>query len=311
MERQKIPGTVQVRSPMAVLSRVSADGWTGKGPGWKGKPMNKTMALWSHRDLRFVVETLIPERADAEHVVDLLRDDVNLLDAMLQDDRLFEQLMDDEQGLVSVSPLFFFRVLLLRARRDLQKEIYTIEHRQQQKVVLFDANRVVDLLDMPEVSDYLATMLASYTRTNSTTIPIRVRQGVWQRVRVSDLDVDSLIRYAQLLDEEQRFWAYRRIGDASLFLTSIFPEHISAQQLYPQSRQPRLRFKGSLFHTLEDFEGYGRSFYRLAAQHPQAKREGLDGVLNTLSEHFILAEKPLTFIAARYLALRKHNYFKL
>ena len=76
--------------------------------------------------LRFVVETLIPERGDAEHVVDLLRDDVTLLDAMLQDDRLFEQLMDDERGLVSVSPLFFFRVLLLRARRDMQKEIYTI-----------------------------------------------------------------------------------------------------------------------------------------------------------------------------------------
>jgi hypothetical protein len=273
--------------------------------------VNKTMALWSQRDLRFVVETLLPERGDAEHVVDLLRDDVNLLDAMLQDDRLFQQLMDDEQGLVSVSPLFFFRVLLLRARRDLQKEIYTIERRQQQKVVLFDANRVVDLLSLSDVSDYLASMLASYTRTNSTTIPIRVRQGVWHRVRVSDLDVDSLIRYAQLLDEEQRFWAYRRIGDASLFLTGVFPDYISANQTYPQSKKPRLRLKGSLFHSLEDYEGYGRAFYRLAAQHPQAQREGLDGVLNILSEHFILAEKPLTFIAARYLALRKHNYFKL
>ena len=273
--------------------------------------MNKTMALWSQRDLRFVVETLIPERGDAEHVVDLLRDDVTLLDAMLQDDRLFEQLMDDERGLVSVSPLFFFRVLLLRARRDMQKEIYTIERRHQQKAVVFDANRVVDLLARPEVTDYLATMLASFTRTNSTTIPVRVRQGVWQRVRVSDLDVDRLIRYAPALGEEQRFWAYRRIGDASLFLTGIFPEHISAQQTYPQSRQPRLRLTGSLFHSLEDYEGYGRTFYRLAAQHPQARREGLDAVLHTLSENLILAEKPLTFLAARYLALRKHNYFKL
>lgn len=273
--------------------------------------MNKTMALWSRRDLRFVVETLVPERGDAEHVVELLRDDLNLLDAMLQDDRLFQQLMDDEKGLVSVSPLLFFRVLLLRARRDLQNEIYTIERRQQHKVVLFDANQVVDLLAMPGVTDYLATMLTSFTRTNSTTIPIRVRQGVWQRVRVSDLDVDSLIRYAQLLDEEQRFWAYNRIGDASLFLTGIFPEAISAEQTYPQSRRPRLRLKSALFHSLEDFEGYGRTYYRLAARHPQARREGLDGVLSTLSEHFVLAEKPLTFLAARYLALRKHNYFKL
>jgi hypothetical protein len=273
--------------------------------------MDKTTALWSQRDLRFVVETLIPERHDAEHVVDLLRDDESLLDAMLQDDRLFQQLMDDKEGLVCVSPFFFFRVLLLRARRDLQHEIRTIERRQQQKALLFDAHRVVDLLALPEATAYLAAMLASFTRTNSTIIPIRVRQGVWQRVRVSDLDVDSLIRCAEFLEEERRFWAYRRIGDASLFLTGIFPEHISAQQTYPQSREPRLRLTASLFHSLEDYEGYGRTFYRLAAKHPQARREGLEGVLNTLSEHFILAEKPLTFLATRYLALRKHNYFKL
>ena len=38
-------------------------------------------------------------------------------------------------------------------------------------------------------------------------------------------------------------------------------------------------------------EAYGRVFYRLAAEHELARREGLDEVLLTLSEHFILAEK--------------------
>jgi hypothetical protein len=228
---------------------------------------------------------------------------------MLQDDRLFQELMDDEEIFLSVSPQFFFRVLLARARRDLERELYTVERRQQQKVVLFDANQVVDLLAQQEVCDYLAAMLASFTRINSLTIPIRVRPGIWRRLRVNDLNVDSLVAYAQNIDEEYRFPAYQRIADACLFLTGLFPEHIEASQRYPLSGQPRLRLRSSLLGSLEDYESYGRTFYRLAAEHRGAKLQGLVRVLTTLSQQFILAEKPLAFLAERYLALHKHRLF--
>jgi hypothetical protein len=272
--------------------------------------MNQLLEQWSRQDLRFVVETLVPERSDAEHLIDLLGDDDGLLEAMLEDERLFRQLMEDEEILMSVSPSLFFKVLLLRARHDLEREIYTIERRQQQRVILFDANRVVDLLARPDVCNYLATMLASFTRVHSTTIPIRVRPGIWHRLKVNDLDVDSLMRYAQFLEEERRFAVYRRIGDACLFLSGLFPEYIGAGQSFPQSRQPRLRLKSSLFHGPEEFESFGRTFYRAASKHPQARMEGLDGVLGVLAEQFLLAEKPLAFLAERYLSLRKHRFFK-
>jgi len=189
--------------------------------------------------------------------------------------------------------------------------LYTVERRHLQKVVLFDANRVVDLLAQPAVCDYLAAMLASFTRIHSVTIPFRVRPGLWHQLRINDLDVDSLVRYAQLLDEGQRFGVYQRIADACLFLTGIFPEYIEAHQRYPQSGEPRLRVKSSLLHSLEDHEAYGRAFYHLAAKHPLARQHALEGVLETLSEQFVLAEKPLTFVAERYLALRKHHLFEL
>jgi hypothetical protein len=271
--------------------------------------MDRTLQRWSYRDLRFVVQALIPERGDPEHVVDLLQEDQQLLDAMLQDDRLFQELMADEEIFLSISPQFFFRVLLVRARRDLEKELYTVERRQQQKVVLFDAHQVVDLLAQRGVCDYLAAMLASFTRINSVTIPIRVQPGIWRRLRVNDLDVDSLIGYAESIEEEHRFGAYQRIADACLFLIGMFPEHIEASQRYPLSGQPRLRLRSSLLQSLEDYESYGQTFYRLAAGHPEAKLQGLDQVLTTLSQQFILAEKPLAFLAARYLALHKHRLF--
>jgi hypothetical protein len=170
---------------------------------------------------------------------------------------------------------------------------------------------VVDLLAQPAVCSYLATLLASFTRIHCMTIPLRVRPGVWQRLRVNDLDVDSLVRYAQFLDEEQRFGVYQRIGDACLFLTGVFPEYIEASQRYPQTGEPRLRVKSAVLHSLEDHEAYGRTFYRLAAKHPLARQHALEQVLETLSEQFVLAEKPLAFLAERYLALRKHRLFEL
>ena len=271
--------------------------------------MDKAVEKWSFRDLRFVIDTLIPERSDPEHLADLLQEDEALLEAMLQDDRLFQELMASEEVLLAVSPQFFFRVLLRRTRRDLEEELYTVERRHQQKVVLFDASQVTELLASTEVCDYLAGMLASFTRINSTTIPIRVRPGIWRRLRINDLDVDSLVAYANSLEEEHRFWIYQRIGDACLFLTGMFPEHIDAQQRYPLGGQPRFRVRGSLLHSLEDFESYGQSFYRLAAGHKVAQQQGLEAVLSTLSRQFILAEKPLSFLAERYLALRKHRLF--
>lgn len=265
---------------------------------------------WTSRDLRFVAETLVPERRDVEQVVTLLRDDDELLEAMLEDERLVERLISDDESFLSVSPPFFFKVLLLRARRDLEQEVYTVEHRHLQKVVLFDAERVVELLADPDLCDYLAAMLASFTRIHSATIPIRVRPGIWHRFRVNDLDVDSLIRYAEMLGSEQNFAAYQRIGDACLFLTGLFPEHIDARSRYPHSGQRRPRRRGSLLQDVEDYERYGRSFYHLAAEHRQVPSRQLQRVLVALSDRFILAKKPLAFLAERYLSLRKHHLFE-
>jgi hypothetical protein len=254
---------------------------------------------------------LIPERKDVDQVVNLLRDDKELLESMIQDDRLVQRLLSDDESFLSLSPQFFFKVLLLRARRDLEQEAYTVERRHLQKVVLFDAQRVVELMADEAMCDYLAGMLASFTRIHSATIPIRVRPGIWRRLRVNDLDVDSLIRYAQALGSDQTFSAYQRIGDACLFLTGLFPEYIDTRTRYPHSDQPGPRLRGSLLQNLEDYERYGRSFYHLAAGHDRVPSPHLRRVLGALSERFILAEKPLAFLAERYLSLRKHHLFEL
>jgi hypothetical protein len=46
----------------------------------------------NHRDVLFIVETLMPGRADREHIADRLTADEAQLETMLDDNRLFQRL---------------------------------------------------------------------------------------------------------------------------------------------------------------------------------------------------------------------------
>ena len=265
----------------------------------------------AHGDLRFLVETLMPGTGDSEHAAGLIQEDETFIEAMLDDDRLFQRLMGGEEPLLHVSPWLFFTVLLRRTRRDLERETFTTERRQRQKVIIFDADRVIQLLEQEPLRGYLAAMLASFTRVESVTVRVRIRERVWRKYRTNEFDVEGLMRYCQALDEESRFGCYRRIADVCLFLSGMFPEHIEAQHRYPLSGQLRPRMRSRVCASREDYEAHGRAFYRLAAEHERARAEGLDDVLAALSEDFILAEKPLAFMADRYLPFTKHGLFEL
>jgi hypothetical protein len=134
---------------------------------------------------------------------------------------------------------------------------------------------------------------------------------VWRRYRANDLDVEGLIRYAEAMDEAYRFEPYKRIADVCLFMAGMFPEYLESRYRYPASHLIRPGVKGRLLQNREDYERYGRAFYELAAEHERAEVGGLNEVLSTLSEQFLLAEKPLTFLANRYLWASRHQLFDL
>jgi hypothetical protein len=263
----------------------------------------------NRNDLLFLVETFMPESRDTERSSSAIQHDEGLIEAMLADERLFRRLMSDEETLVRVSPWLFFTVLLRQARRDLPGETFTTERRSQQRVVLFDVDQVARLLAQEPLLEYLAVLLASFTRIQSVTVPVRVRKGIWRRYRANDLDVSSLLRYAETLQKDARFEPYRRIADVCLFLSGVFPDYIEAQYRYPLSRQIRPAAKGQYLRSREDYERHGQAFYRLAAEHEQARVEGLVDVLSALSEDFVLAEKPLAFLAEHYLRFTRYRLF--
>lgn len=263
------------------------------------------------RDLLFLVDTLLPGHQDPEQAADLLAADAELIEHMLDDERLLGRILNDERILIQVSPWLFFTVLLRRTWRDLAQETFTVERRDRQKVVLFDVDRVSELLDQEPVRDYLATMLASFTRVESLTVRYSVGPGVWRRYRISELDIEGMMRFVQNIDEPLRFTAYKRIADVCLFLAGLFPEYIAGRRRYAAGRQIRPQVRDRIYTTLEDYEAQGRAFYRLAAEHETARQEGLDEVLAVLSAQFVLAEKPLAFLSDRYLQFARYRLFEL
>lgn len=256
--------------------------------------MNGTLAQLTETDLSYLANALAAG-ADRIRMLRVLREDEEILRAMLADERLFRRIGSDPEMILRVSPRLLFCVLMARVKRDLEHIRYTVE---PDRAVVFDGPRIVSLLEDTRIADYLVEVLVSFVRVRSTSFAVRLRRGLWARYRFSEMDLPGLIRLTAALGEEERFGWYRRIGDLCLFLLGVYPDAVPAQRGLPAGRR--------LFRA--DYLKSGRSCYAAAAQHPRADA-ALAEVLERLAEAFELAVKPLDHLASRYLvSLRDRLY---
>ncbi|MCX7912692.1 MAG: hypothetical protein N2506_07035 [Dehalococcoidales bacterium] len=259
-------------------------------------------------DLDFIVRAAAPESADRERLKRLIQTDDDFRKAVIGDERVFRRVMDDEEVFLKISPALYFEVLLRRTLEELKKTSHTVEKIGGERVPVFDTAAVIGLLSREPVLEYLADMLASFTRTESYTIPVRVKKGIWRRLRFSDMDIDALSHLSETTDEENRFAFYKRIADICLFILGIFPEYAQFDYRYPgpSPAKPKLKLGR---RGVQDYEEDGRKFYRLAAEQVSARALDLSRVLWLLHENFSTARKPLNFISQHYFAHRKKQLF--
>lgn len=267
----------------------------------------------SDSDLDFVIEAINPELMSRR---DAIRSDPSIIEAMLEqeNEKLFSHLMllGGEEILLKISPRLLFDILLRRVVKDLQSLDYTMERIARQRVPVFDSRQVVNLLRNSAVREYLVDMLCSFTRIESFTITVRVGKNLQEKVRFNDMDIESLERWCQKIDEEFRFGFYKRIADVCLFILGIFPEYATSD--YPYSLGSESRLVANLRSRKSDGEYYeeeGRKFYKLAAEHPNAQLLNLDEVLCNLSENFNLAKKPLNLMSDSYIRFTKSKLFPI
>jgi hypothetical protein len=266
---------------------------------------------FSEQDIIFLLESGDGSLRDK---LEIVKNDRAFIESLLEDRALAVlrriTAMGADEMLVTITPRFLFEVLLRAARKEMATRAYTIERTSLERVPVFDTGEVLGFIKDNAILAYLADMLMSFTRIQSYTRPVRVRKGLWRRIRYNDMDVDSLLRFCRTVDEEQRFDLYKRIGDVCLFTLGMFPEHIApGSQRVPATSTPPWSSRRREWLP-DDYEAEGRRFYRLAGKHHDSRGLGLEGILLRLSEGFHLARKPLNYISEHYLQFRRGNLFK-
>lgn len=261
----------------------------------------------SEADLAFIVRTIVDKRQDHDHICDLLKDKPDLVEIMLEDEKLFWPVHEEEDIFLKISPFLLFTILIQQTKREMKKKSYTMEiigHREQTS--LFDAKDAVMLIQNKNVRAYLARMLASFTRVDSTTVVYRARGLTYQR-HFSELDFDDVLELAGLVELPYRYDFYKRLADISLFITGIFPEYLQGNT--EVNAQLPERYLGCRKRTLHDYEEEGRRYYDLASTYDEAREQGLDHVLSQLAENFTVIRKPLNYLAANLICKQRKDWF--
>ena len=264
---------------------------------------SKTWRL-SERDLDFLVDTVSPEVRDKLHLKQIIRQDEDFRNTFIGDVKVFRRVMRDDEILLKISPAMFFEILLRKAADDLSRVGYTFEKTRTTRIPVFDTQDLVSLLNRESLLIYLADMLSSFTRVESYAVSIRIRKGVWRKIRFNDLDIHSLMSLCDVVDNAYRFSLYKRIGDICLFILGVFPVYAERNYRYAVSGQIRPGIAGRRRVSPQDYEKEGQRFYRMAAEHRTALEMELSEVFWSLHENFQKAKKPLNFIAEHYLSYK-------
>ena len=227
----------------------------------------------------------------------------------MSEEKVFRKLMADDEIFLKISPTLFFEILLRKATSDLSRASYTLEKTRSMSIPVFDTRDLVEFLNDQSIVAYLANMLSTFTRIESYTVSFRIGKGIWKKIRFNDMDINSLIRFSEAIEDEFRLGLYKRIADLCLFILGIFPDYAERSYRYPLSGEIRPQIAAGAKISPGEYEQKGQRFYKLAAEHQAAVDADLSDVFRVLHENFQIAKKPLNFIADYYLATKRHHVF--
>lgn len=271
--------------------------------------------------------SLLAAAAGNRSAADLLSDlraNAGYLEALLSDSRVFAALFasPEHDALLRASPFLIFAILIHRAAADLARTGFVQEWvAPGRRVPMFQVEELRDFARNSVHRLFLAELLASYTHVASGSFLVQTARG-WRRRRFSELDPMRFIELIEVAPERERPTLYRRLGDLSLFLTGVFPDH--AGRLLPPAQRGRLgriltqgrsrqsdAWPAPVSGDLGLLEQLGRRSYRLAWQATDEIGGARSTVLTDFSERFDQARRTLNFVTDRYLFPFREQWFSL
>ncbi len=134
------------------------------------------------------------------------------------------------------------------------------------------------------VADYVAEMLVKFAH------PQQAQCVVTGRAEPCEYFFEMLAAL-QNADDRGNFLIRAHMGNYSLFLAGVFPDRI------------RFRAESRGFPSLRYYEQLGQTSYRVASDHPLARRYKMAEIFATLGERFQAARLALNDLANRIISL--------
>lgn len=190
------------------------------------------------------------------------------------------------------------------------------------RLPVFDAPKIREFLDDAERRLYLSQLLTSFTRVAGWTRWTHTNRG-WQRNHFSELDPVQLATFATMVPDAERPGVWRRLGDLSLFLTGVFPDHTAKKPLSSVAEQRLRRItqvtsdapSDDLPRAVSDlgtvglFEMVGERAYRSALSGVPRPLTHSMRVVDDIASQFRIARRVLNLVTERYLFPMRSQFF--
>jgi hypothetical protein len=221
------------------------------------------------------------------------------------------------------SPFLVFSVAVHAVARDLAGATLTTEWLgPRTRLPVFDTPKMREFLDDADRRLYLSQLLSSFTRVAGWTQWTHTTRG-WRRSHFSELDPVQLAQFATMVSDAERPGVWRRLGDLSLFLTGVFPDH-TAKRPPSSVNEQRLR---RITHLSSDaqggdlpsavsnlgavglFELVGERAYRSAVMGVPRPLTHSMRVVDDIATRFRIARRVLNLVTDRYLFPIRTQFF--
>jgi len=255
----------------------------------------------SDRDLE-VIARASGAPGSASEMRDRLRDSPEDVDELLSTEGLFDAVFGSESTSsivhIGLTPFLVFGVLVNKVARDLNETSFVPEWvGAGQRLPVFDVETLREFVADGRRRFFLIEFLTSFTKVASGAVWVRTRRG-YKRRRFSELDPVSLAEMVDALPPRQRPGGYRRLGDVSLFLCGVFPDHTTRNTIGELSRARLALDDGD---DVRFFEIVGPGWYGRAVDAATASLGAGPTYLLDVADHFSDARRFLNFLSDRYL----------
>ncbi|QXD23414.1 hypothetical protein F7C95_16005 [Opitutia bacterium ISCC 51] len=205
----------------------------------------------SAEDFVFIQSVLL-EAAQDEIALKSLLLDPEMLDAILDQSELYEAIQDRALT-VNISAQLYFYVLV--------------------RQTLLNAD-----IDDREMSDYIASLLISFSREDH-------QKKLFPELKEPMHYLIDIVTQIEKSDYYHRFFLYAHLGNQTLFLSGLFPNHIRHRE--QRRAAPGLRY----------YESMGRSHFKAARNHPLAKEFAMQELYDDLYQSFYETRQALNGLA--------------